>query len=120
MEELTLANECQWAEANFGGACLHDARRSRRLPKIAAALASNPSGSVHAAMSSWSELMAAYRLMAQEDVTLDTVTQPHRNRVREACGEQGESLLIEVTTELDYGSYAATTGWGRIGNESAT
>ena len=110
MEELTLANECQWAEANFGGACLHDVRRSRRLLKIAAALASNPSGSLHAAMSSWSELMAAYRLMAQEDVTLETVTQPHRNRVREACGEQGEFLLIEDTTELDYSSHRHPSG----------
>jgi len=113
----TLLNPWNWARAEFSGARLGDRRRSRRLVQVAAALAREPRGALHGALPTWSELLAAYRLLNREAVTFESVTEPHRSRTREACGAPGEYLLVEDTTSLDFTAHEATAGLGRIGDD---
>ncbi len=112
----TLMSASEWAAVEFDGAELGDRRRRPRLIKVATALAENPHGTLPGSFQRWSEVRAAYRLLEQPDVTYDTVIDPHRQRVRTACGQPGEYLLVEDTTQLDFTSHLAAMDLGRIGD----
>jgi hypothetical protein len=113
----TLMAATDWAAQEFGGAQLGDGRRSRRLLQLAAALAEDPHGTLPGSFESWAEVKAAYRLLEGPDVTYDRILTPHRTRVRAACRQPGEYLLVEDTSELDFSSHLAAQDLGRIGND---
>jgi len=113
METLLLPSRA-WAEAEFSGACLGDARRGRRLVDVSARLAEHPQGMLPRTFSGWGELKAAYRMLENEEVTYEKVIDPHGQRVRRACQEPGEYLMIEDTTELNYWKHPGTEGLGRV------
>jgi len=105
-----------WAIAEFGGAQLHDLRRSRRLVRMAAQLASGPHGRLSEVFDDWGELKAAYRLLEEPDVTHDAILTTHLRRVREGCKAPGDYLFVEDTTELDFSSHTAAEDLGPIGD----
>ena len=111
---LMLAED--WAATEFGGADLHDQRRSRRLIAVAARIAENPQGTLPESFEKPSELEAAYRLLERPDVTHEAVMAPHLQRVRQECRRPGEYLLVEDTTELDFTSHPATEDLGLVGD----
>jgi hypothetical protein len=117
---LSLSAAQGFASIQFSGARLGDLRRSRRLIKVAAALAQSPRGTLHGALPNHAELTAAYRLLRARRATLDSVTQPHRRNVFQACGEAREVLLIEDTTTLNYNGLQHTQGLGWIGDDENT
>ena len=106
----------RWAQNEFGFAKLGDARRNKRLVKIATNLASKPGGTLPQAFSHWAELKAAYRFFGQKGVSFERVLAPHLERTRQSCREAGEYLLIEDTTLLDYSDHPATQELGVIGD----
>ena len=116
MNATLLSPPAQWAQNEFGNAQLGDARRERRLVKIAAGLAASPAGTLPQAFPDWAELKATYRFFDQRGVTFEAVLTPHLERTRQACRQPGEYLLIEDTTLLDYSQHPATTGLGVIGD----
>jgi hypothetical protein len=113
----TLLNAWNWAQAEFSGADLGDLRRSKRLVKVASALAQNPQGALNRAITDWGELIGAYRLLMAKGVSYEAILEPHKQRTRDACRAPGEYLLVEDTTSLDYSALEATTGLGRIGDD---
>ena len=112
----TLIPPGQWAQQEFGFAQLDDARRNKRLVKIATHLATHPGGTLPQAFPDWAELKAAYRFFGQSGVTFQRVLAPHLERTRQCCRQPGEYLLIEDTTLLDYSRHPATEGLGVIGD----
>jgi hypothetical protein len=106
----------QWAQNEFGFAQLGDARRNKRLVKIATHLAAKPGGTLPQAFPDWPELKAAYRFFGQDGVSFERVAAPHRERTRQACRQPGEYLLIEDTTLLDYSFRPAAQELGVIGD----
>jgi hypothetical protein len=95
---------------------LGDARRNKRLVKIATQLAAHPGGTLPQAFRHWAELKAAYRFFDQRGVSFEQVLEPHLERTRQACCQPGEYLLIEDTTLLDYSDHPATEDLGIIGS----
>ena len=114
-----LNSASHFAESQFFGAQLGDARRAKRLVKVAAALAEEPRGTLHGAIKDPSGLAAAYRLLGSAAATLDSVTAPHRQKVFEACGASGDVLLIEDTTTLNYSTLQHVEGLGWIGDDES-
>lgn len=112
----SLVMPCAWARQNFSAAQLGDVRRTRRLVRVASALAQRPSGTLPWAMPRWSDLKAAYRLFAEQDVTYERVSEPHRQQVLHACRQSGEYLLVEDTTDLDFTSHYMMEELGPIGD----
>lgn len=106
-----------WARQHFSDADLGDLRLSRRLIKVAASLAARPCGTLPPAMSTYSEMKAAYRLLNHPGVSRAAVQEPHCRRVQQAVTEPGEYLLIEDTTSLDFSTHGDTGGLGRIGDD---
>ena len=105
-----------WAVAEFGGAELHDRRRSLRLVEVAAELGAHPHGKLPEAFDEWSQLKAAYRLLENPDITREAIVAPHIARVRQECRQPGDYLFVEDTTELDFSSHPAAEDLGPIGD----
>ena len=112
----TLQSASAWAEAEFREAQLHDLRRTRRLVRVASALAEHPSGLLPRAFGAWADLKAAYRLFGEEDVTYERVIAPHWRHTRQACENPGDYLLVEDTTEIDFTSHSMTEDLGWTGD----
>ena len=112
-----LMNAMEWASIQFCQAQLGDPRRTRRLIKVACALAKTSHGTLPGTFSRWADLKAAYRLFSQENVTYEKIINPHWSHTRKACRQPGEYLLIEDTTQLDFTSHLAAEDLGRIGDD---
>jgi hypothetical protein len=103
-----------WAETNFGTAALGDRRRTQRLVTVAAQIAADPAASLPDQAETWADLKAAYRLFDRPEVTFTAVASPHWQLTR-TCGPQ-RYLVLDDTTELDFGRYRQVTGLGPTGN----
>jgi len=114
--QTALMTVKDWAVAEFGGAELHDQRRSRRLVQVAAQLGADPHGRLPESFSKWRELKAAYRLLEESDISHDVILATHTRRVREECQRPGDYLFVEDTTDLDFSSHPAAEDLGRIGD----
>jgi hypothetical protein len=79
-------------------------------------MAANPGGTLPQAMSDWAELKAAYRFLDSPMVDFEKILQPHLERTRLACREEGEYLVIEDSSLLDYSHHRRTKDLGVIGN----
>ena len=103
-----------WAEEQFGACQLGDARRTRRAVEVGAAFAANPSGSTPHQTEDWPELKAVYRFFDSDGVTFESLASPHWHTTR--ARTSGHWLLLEDTTELDFGIHRMTEGLGPTGN----
>lgn len=96
-----IVEPAQWAQSQFAGARLGDVRRSRRLVRVAAALARAKGGTLASALKAWGDLKAAYRLVGSPQATREAIQEPHLAGVRAALKEGGVYLIIEDTTDID-------------------
>jgi len=112
-----LCSPALWAEQEMGHAQLGDRRRTQRLVKVTTALAQDPNGTLPSTFTDWKDLRAAYRLLAEPDVTHDAIAAPHIQRVAQACQVPGEYLLVEDTTTLSFNTHAATTDLGPVNDQ---
>jgi hypothetical protein len=116
MQASSLTTQAIWAQEEFGAARLGDKRRTKRLVKVARAIATSPQGTLPGSYSTIAELKAAYKLLSYPQTTREAIVEPHLQRTREALDEPGEFFLIEDTTYIDYTKHKAVEGLGPIGN----
>lgn len=102
----------------FADADLRDRRRSRRLGKVAEALAKSPAASISAACGGWSETMAAYRLLNCDDFSPDALIAPHRQATVRRCAGQACVAVSQDTTEFDFSHMKGTAGLGPLNEET--
>lgn len=122
MEEFVMAIAMldveAWAEQQFRTCELGDERRTRRLVRFAAQAAEKPDASTPRQTEVWADLKAAYRLFDQDEVTFETITAPHQALTREQCSD-GLWLILNDTTELNFGCLRKIEGVGRVGSKES-
>jgi hypothetical protein len=108
-----------WAEKEFGGAPLGDARLSKRLVKAAEAKADEPwRAFCGVAQGDWAAVKGYYRLIDAPDesaVTMANILRPHRERTLRRMQAQRTVLCIQDGSDLDYNGLAECEGLGEIG-----
>jgi hypothetical protein len=108
-----------WAEKEFGGAPLGDARLSKRLVKAAEAKADEPwRAFCGVAQGDWAAVKGYYRLIDAPDesaVTMANILRPHRERTLRRMQGQRTVLCIQDGSDLDYNGLAECDGLGEIG-----
>ena len=107
-----------WAQQQFSGCDLNDRRRTKRLIKVAEYVANNPSASIPTQMETWSDAKAAYRLFDCEDVTFHSIAKPHWEQTRRRASRR--CLILDDTTELNFGSQHEIEGLSKVGNGSGS
>ena len=115
--DTTLFSASEWAQTEFGEVICGDVRRKKRLIRVAKALVETPNGTLPPAIPKWAELKSAYRLFGIEEVMYENIIEPHCKRMRNICGQKGEYLLIEDTTQIDFTFRKNIKGLGRIGDD---
>ncbi|MDQ2810253.1 MAG: hypothetical protein M3Z04_25540 [Chloroflexota bacterium] len=112
MQHLTNVSPQQWAQANFGAVQLGNKARTARAGRVAAAMLANPAASLPQQLARRADLVAAYRLPAQVDVTHAVLVAQHTANTREAAAKLPSVLLVGDTTFFDFSHHPATTGLG--------
>ena len=115
---MAILDAKEWAQVTFGECELGDKRRTKRLVKLAEQVAVRPDGSTPQQTESWGDCKAAYRLFDQDDVTFDEIIAPHCRQTRAVCQPGDVKLIINDTTEIDYGHKRRAEGLGPTGNGS--
>src|SRR5215471_3428262 len=104
----------EWAQEEFGEVAVGDVRRSHRLIRVAAGMASRPAGRICQVFSGSAERQGAYDLVANEafipGAMLDSVA-------RAACrrAEQTEVIVAVDGTSLTLTDRTKEKGLGPIG-----
>jgi hypothetical protein len=112
---MTVATDgLVWAEEQFGQCDLKDTRRTRRLIQMAAGALCHPSGTLPEQTADAADLKAAYRLFDCEDVTFADILEPHWTQTR--LRPPGTYLVLNDTTEVDFGIRRKLRGMGQTGN----
>jgi hypothetical protein len=105
-----------WAAEQVGTCDLGDRRRTRNLVSLATQVANNPSGSTPQQTQTWGRCKSTYRLMNEEDVTFKAITAPHNRQTIDKAS--GVCLLLNDTTEVDFGYDSTVSGLSHVGNGS--
>ena len=103
-----------WAEQHFSDLDLGDLRRNQRVITVAGAMAHKPGNPIPQLFDCWGDVKATYGLFARPEVTPDELQATHRDWVCQVISQPGEFLLIEDTTEMNYGGQGRQ-GLGRVG-----
>lgn len=108
-----------WAENEFGGAALGDARLSKRLVNVAAAKAEVPDRAFSGvAKGDWPAVKGYYRMIDQPEdsaVSPPSILAPHRRRtVRRMMGQKAV-LCVQDGSDLEYTNLHQCEGLGEIG-----
>jgi hypothetical protein len=111
----TVESNDQWAAREFSGAVFPDKRLVKRLIKIAAHFAQNPSGSLPEASGSWKEAKAAYRFFDNQGVSVQAILKPHQEQTRQRAAAHATVLVVQDTTGLNFQDHPATPGLGLVG-----
>jgi Rieske Fe-S protein len=115
MNDQDLQDPEAWASQTFGAAELGDQRRTDRLVTMAAAIAHDPAASLPKAMRSWSDTIAAYRFLDNEQISHEQIMMPHWIQARQEAAQRACVLLVADTTEINLSSHETTTGVGPVG-----
>jgi hypothetical protein len=107
-----------WAEKEFGGAPLGDARLSKRLVKAAEAKADEPwRAFCGVAQGDWAAVKGYYRLIDTPDesaVTMANILRPHRERTLRRMQGQRTVLCIQDGSDLNYNGLTECEGLGEL------
>jgi Transposase DNA-binding/Transposase Tn5 dimerisation domain len=104
----------EWAEKQFGSCRLGNLLRSRRAVKAAMQFALSPDASTPDQIECWSDLKATYDLFDRDRVTFTALAEPHWLQTRSMA--TGTCLLINDTTETDFGIHRQVKGLGPTGD----
>lgn len=105
-----------WAEEEFGGCQLGDARLKERLLTVARDFYARPTASVPQACSSRAKTKAAYRFLDHEETTMERLLEPHYLATEARVRKESVVLAVQDTTSLNYTAHRATEGLGPIGS----
>jgi hypothetical protein len=106
-----------WCEKQFGECNLGDRRRNKRLVRLASQVASKPDASTPEQTERWADCKAAYRLFEKAEVTFEAVIAPHCSQTRNVG--RGTWLVLNDTTEINFGYLREIEGIGRVGSSQA-
>lgn len=114
VESVDVSLMDSWAEAEFGTAKLHDARRTKRLIALAHAFGKRPAASLPDAAQDPAMLKAAYRFFDTDAIEPAEILASHTRSTYDRCASVAVILAVQDTTELDWSHHPETTGLGPI------
>ncbi len=106
--------EAGWAANEFRAVDLGDARRTKRLIRLAEERSEKPNGSISASCGGKAATKAGYRFLDNEAVGAEGILEGHYQASAERAGQEAIVLAIQDTTELNYSSHPATQGLGYL------
>lgn len=110
------AAAAEWAWRQFSEVELGDVRRTRRVVKLAAQMATQPQASWPKQAGSWAATKAGYRLFDNHEVTFEALQRQHREQTRAMAGTRPVVLHVQDGSQVDFSGPRAREGLGPIGD----
>ena len=114
---MFISDVQSWSESTFGLCSLGDARRTKRLIKMAASLARNTGQSVVKSIADDSQVEGAYRLLRNEQVLSQDIAEGGFCATAALVNNEGTLLALEDTTSLNF-RHSVAQEMGHIGPPS--
>lgn len=111
---MYISDVQSWSESTFGECELGDTRRTQRLVKMAASLASKIGQSVAKCMDEEAEVEGAYRLLRNPNVSSQAIAEGGYAATAQRARELERLLAVEDTTSLNF-SHGVGEELGYIG-----
>jgi hypothetical protein len=105
-----------WAEEEFGGARLGDARLRERLLILGRDFYARPQANLPQACQTRARTKAAYRFLEHPHTSMEALLQPHYEATRQRIAAEPLVFAVQDTTYLNYSTHAATDDLGPIGS----
>jgi hypothetical protein len=105
-----------WAEEEFGGCKLPDARLQDRLLQLARDFYARPTANLPQACSSRARTKAAYRFLEHPETDMQALLQSHYRATEGRIRRESVVLAVQDSTSLDYTGHGATSGLGPVGS----
>jgi hypothetical protein len=106
-----------WAEEEFGGCELPDARLQTRLYSLARDFYARPTGNLAYACADRAKTKAAYRFLDHKHTTMQTLLKPHYLATQTRVRQESIILAVQDTSSVNYTTHVATAGLGPIGTK---
>jgi hypothetical protein len=106
-----------WAQEEFGGAALGEARLTRRLCTLARDFYARPQAALPQACGSRAKTKAAYRFFDHVRVHLQSVLKSHYQSSAARAAREAVVLAVQDTTSLNDSAHPATQQLGPIGTD---
>ncbi len=106
-----------WAEEEFGGARLGDARLQQRLLILARDLYARPQANLPQACQGRAKTKAASRFLEHPETSMDALLQPHYEATRQRVAAEPLVLAVQDTTSLNYSTHGETDDLGPISSQ---
>ena len=106
-----------WAEEEFGGASLGDARLRERLLLLARDFYARPQANLPQACQTRARTKAAYYFLEHPETSLDALLQPHYEATRQRVAAEPRVFAVQDTTFLNYSAHPETDDLGPIGSD---
>lgn len=97
-----MSTSVSWAAREFEEIDLGDERLNKRTVLLAECMAANPLASIPQACGSWAQTQAAYRYLAQDEISWSDILEPHWQSAQVRMRAHPVVLCIQDTTELDF------------------
>ncbi len=103
-----------WAQEEFGGVALGDARLARRVVSLARDFYARPQAQIPQACTTRAKTKAAYRFFDHRRTTMQALLQPHYEATAQRLAEHPVVLAVQDSSSLNYTAHPATTGLGPL------
>ena len=107
-----------WAEEEFGGVSLREARLRRRLCTLARDLYARPQAPLPQACGTRAKTKAAYRFFDHVRVNLQSILASHYQSSAARAARESVVLAVQDTTSLNYRTHPRTELLGPIGSDT--
>lgn len=91
-----------WIGEEFASLNLGDERLNKRAKTLMERFSAQPTASIPTASQGWSETIATYRFLSNEDVDWREIMAPHYAQTRHRMRGHAVVLCLQDTTELDF------------------
>jgi hypothetical protein len=108
-----------WAQEQFGGIDLRDARRTARLVRMAASVAASPAGTVTEVFDDDAERQGAYDLLESEHVDADALERGVGEVLGAKCAQEKHLIVVIDESTLSFSDFYGKRGLGKVGNYRA-
>jgi len=107
----SICNPRKWAEDEFGNIDLGHRGRTKRLVKISASMAGDPSQAMSNSCGT-NGAQSVGELFGNPDVTFDAIMNHHIKKTVERTSQYDWVMVVQDTTPLDFSSHEALEGIG--------
>jgi len=111
---LRCSEATDWVEEELGSAEIYDPRLKRRMYQLVRDFYEQPQAAIPEACGSLAKTRAAYRLLTNKRVRMETVLRAHVESSLERVRKERVVLAVQDTTSLNYTTHRATEGLGPI------